>query len=296
MQDKFGVNLRRLIISALFLAIALVMRQFFSLYLPLFGENSMRIGVAGIFTRMPAVLFGPVWGAMVSGLNDVLGFMLRPMGAYLPHLTFTAASGGFLCGLVWLLLRKRDPRKIRLIVLILSVSFVAFGLANWIVLRIDGITSDFFYNLADADAELSGMFIISRWIITRAEAAGNPTAMLSTMVTTFTRAFIWAGILGLLLYGIDILMSSFLKKDYEEYTSIMPLLIAMLVAAWWQSTLNTIVFRNTIWQESLGLLPFVTVWLPRIIQSTITTTVYTYFVALMLGVCKRQRWLRRYLR
>ena len=255
----------------------------------------MRVGPAGIFTRIPAILFGPVWGALISGLNDILGYVLRPTGAYLPHLTFTAASGGFICGALWLLVRKFDPGKIGLVVFFSSAAILLFGIINWYMFRLDGITPDFFYKYGNGYADTSEMFIISRLIATRSYVADIPGRTLATMITTFTWASMAVGVLGLMICGLDILLSRILKKDYKDYTSIMPLLIAMLVAAWVQNSLNTIVFRNylfTAWQE----IPFVVVWFPRIIQTTMTTVVYSYFVAFLVELLKRQKSLRSYAR
>jgi len=274
---------------------AVTMRMLSSFYIPLFGEAGMRVGISGIFSAMPAILFGPVWGAIASGATDVLGHFMRPTGAYLPAMTLAHVSSGFLRGLLWLLLRKCDPKKIHLAVLIFSFCLLVFGGVNWVILRLDGITPEFFTYHYYGEADTSGMLFISRLIISRSQIASNPATMLNTMITTTTRASIAAGVLGLLLYGTDVLMSAALKKDYKEYTSIMPLLISMLVAGWWLNTFNTIILRNMQW-AGWQHLPFGVVWLPRIIQNTIVTIVYTYFVAFLLGVCKRQKYLRAYLR
>ena len=299
---KFSTHLRRLIITAIFLALALTVRQFARMYIPLFGVDAMRIGFAGIFTRMPAILFGPLWGGLISGLNDVLGFLLVPSpsgGAYLPHLTVTAASGGFICGGIWLLLRNRNPGNIRWVMLIVSICAILFGAINFAVFRFDGVQQGFFadaYNAGNYDIDTSSMWVTTRLIVERAQVSINPDNMLSTMLVSFTTAPFFAGLLGVMLWGVDLLMSYALKRQYPDYKSVMPLLIAMLVAAWWQSTTNTIVFRHTIWSEALRDLPFVTVWLPRILQSTITTIIYTYAVAVMVEIARRIKWLRPYMR
>jgi hypothetical protein len=49
----------------------------------------------------------------------------------------------------------------------------------------------------------------------------------------------------------------------------------------------------TAWQ----VLPFVVVWLPRVLQSIATTTIINvYFVALLLGICEKQPHIKRLLR
>lgn len=87
-------SVRRITISAVFLSLSLVLKTTLTFDLPLFGQNGMRIGISGIFSILPALLFGPGYGAAVSGLSDFLGFLIKPTGGYLPLLTISAAAGG----------------------------------------------------------------------------------------------------------------------------------------------------------------------------------------------------------
>jgi len=292
MSDKFSIHLRRLTITAVFLSVALTLHLMFSFYIPLFGEQGMRVGISGIFSTMPSILFGPLWGALATGVNDILRFIMRPSGAaYLPQMTIALAAGAFLRGAVWLLLRKRNPQKIRICVIALSAVALIFGLVNLIFFRIDGINVAIF----DGDTSTNGMFVMSRFILTRALGVSDHVGTLGTMVTTFTLAPIAVSVLGFTLCIVDFFLSKTLKKDDKNFVSIMPLLIAMLVGAWFQSTMNTIILRELVWQ-SWQHMPFVVVWLPRILQTTITTAVYSYFVALLYGMCKRQKFMQPYLR
>ena len=79
-MNKASINLRRVTISALLLSLALVLKLTTSLYIPMFGQNGMRVGVSGIFSMLPAFLFGPVFGMIVAGLADLLGYLLKPAG------------------------------------------------------------------------------------------------------------------------------------------------------------------------------------------------------------------------
>ena len=297
--SKQSIYLRRLVVSSVFLAIALVLRMFFSFYMPLFGEAGMRVGISGIFVVMPAILFGPLFGGLTSGLMDILGFMMRPVGNYLPLMGVVVTLGGVIRGAMWLILRGRAPGKLRIIVLMLAVSMLVFGFANMFMLRASGVNVDFYENIAATGAEIdtSNMFFIARWLIARTQDVSNPSGMLSSMITTVTMGPIGAAAFGFVLAGIDFFISSKLRKELSnnENTSIMPLLLAMLTGSWFVNTLNTVILREmliTSWQ----LIPFAVVWLPRIIETTISTTVYAFFVALLLNVCKRQRAIQQLMR
>jgi hypothetical protein len=52
--------------------------------------------LAGIFSSLPAIFFGPVFGGASSGIIDILGFLLKPTGPYMPEMTAAAIAGGVL--------------------------------------------------------------------------------------------------------------------------------------------------------------------------------------------------------
>ena len=97
----------KMIITAMMLAFALALK-YFSITLPLMGSNGLRMGFAGIFTAFPAILFGPLYGGITSALTDLLGFFMKPSGDYNVLFTLMGFVGGFLKGLLWLLLKKAE--------------------------------------------------------------------------------------------------------------------------------------------------------------------------------------------
>ncbi|MCL2528677.1 MAG: ECF transporter S component, partial [Defluviitaleaceae bacterium] len=68
-----GLHLRRLVATGVFLAISLLLRMTTAGYITLFGAQGARVGIHGVFTIMPALLFGPWYGAIASGLGDFIG-------------------------------------------------------------------------------------------------------------------------------------------------------------------------------------------------------------------------------
>lgn len=293
MTNKSNINLRRLCFTAMLVAMALVMRLYFSVSLPVMGENGMRVGFGGIFTGLSAILFGPLWGSIAGGLTDVFGYLLRPEGAYLYHLTLTAIGAGFLRGIIWVKLRNKAPSNIRKCLIAFSLILLGFGIFSLIAFAHNSITVNFFNENYVIDT--SGMLFISRFVIARSEVVANPTNTLQTMISTFTITPIVSGALGIFLVVADFLLSKFFSKDGKEYVNLMPIIIAMLVAAWFQNTVNTFVLRTHTF-SSWQLLPIWMVWFPRIVGVTISAIIHTYFVALLFNVFKKQKYLRPYLR
>lgn len=303
-------RLRRMVISAMFLALALIIRTLFRTYIPLFGESGLRISVHGIFSVMPAILFGPVYGAIVSGLTDFIGFHLSPTGAFIPQLTLTAALGGFVRGALWMFLRKGSTTVMRIVVLALSIVFIGVGGGNMAALSADGVNRDFYEAYTDGTIEnaagqtvphvdresidTTGMFWISRMAVTRSINANNPANVLDEFLTLMTVTTFGAGAFGLLLVLMDWMANKFLIKDKASMQT-MPLLLALMIPAVLISTINTEILRHTAF-PSWQLLPFSVVWLPRVMQTMATTTLITYFVAMLLGVCKNQPHLREWIK
>lgn len=178
---------RKVVISAVFLSISVVLKTTSGIYLPLFGTNGISIGISGVFSIMPAILFGPYYGAMVSGLSDFLGYLMKPVGPYLPLMTVVVTAGGFLRGWLWVAVRGLGSKK---------------------------------------------------------------------------------------------------------YKSQIPqLLIALIGSGIFVTTLNTIILRETVF-EAWKALPFAAVWIPRLIEEIISNTIKAYFVAVLLGILRKQANLR----
>ena len=144
---KSSLHLRRIVISALFLSLALVIRTFFRMYIPMFGESGMRISIHGIFSVMPSILFGPFYGGMVSGLTDLLGFLLSPTGAYIPMLTVTAVFGGFSRGCLWLYLKNKKAQIMRYGLGFFAFFVLVVGGYNILALHLDGVFD--FYSFSE---------------------------------------------------------------------------------------------------------------------------------------------------
>lgn len=133
----------RITLTAIFIAFAVVTKIFFSIPVAIFGANGMKIGLSGIFTTFPAILFGPIYGGISSAVSDVLGYMIKPDGAYIPWLTLTAFAGGILKGLLWYLIANRKETKFKVIILAFSVIVGAFGIVSHVSLYNDGIIKNY---------------------------------------------------------------------------------------------------------------------------------------------------------
>lgn len=126
-------RLQRLTISAVFIALAVVAK---TIQIPVYilGYDGMHISAAGLFSTLPALLFGPLYGGAVSGIVDVIGFFAAgTAGAFNPLYTLTAILNGVLKGLLWnLFLRLKNIKiwdRAQFVLLVLRL-LATLGIAN----------------------------------------------------------------------------------------------------------------------------------------------------------------------
>lgn len=277
---------RRITISAVFLSISLVLKTTFSFYIPVFGQNGMSVGISGIFSIMPSLLFGPVYGAVVSGLSDFLGYLLKPVGTYIPLMTLVVAGGGFIRGALWSVLRNRDNKKMRMIVAIFSVLMLLAGICNIAFLAADGVNSEFYNHVQKENVNTDNMHLISKMLIERTIGTKDPSGNLATYISWVTTAMIGCAALGILLLAADLFLSKKLIHDTSR-GQISQLLIAMIGSGLIVTTFNTVVLRETIF-TAWKVLPFAVIWIPRVIEEILGNTVKAYFVVILLGICRKQ--------
>lgn len=249
----------------------------------------MRVGVSGIFSTMPAILFGPVYGAIVSGLTDLLGYLLKPVGSYVPVMTLIVAAGGFIRGALWKVLRNKNSKNMIIAVIVCSTFLLIAGISNIVFLSADGIDTGF-YDVQKGSINTDNMHLISKMLIKRTIDTKDPSGNLANYITIVTAGIIGSAVLGILLLFADLLISKKLHRDAKR-GQIPQLLIAMIVSGLITTTLNTVVLRETVY-NAWKVLPFAAVWLPRVIEEILGNTVKVYFVAVLLGVFRKQHSLK----
>ena len=110
---------RRLVMLGLLVSLNVILTRFASVRISIGGVEGIRIGLGSFPVVFSGILFGPLCGAAVGALGDVVGFFLNPMGAYMPHFTLSAALGGAIPGMMTRLLSKEgEPGYMRLLIAI----------------------------------------------------------------------------------------------------------------------------------------------------------------------------------
>ncbi len=90
-------NVKKLVLASIFIALAIIFTRFTSFQL----GNYLRIGLGDLPILLAGIILGPLWGAAVGALSDVLGFFIMPLGDFfIPGITLSAAMWGFIPGII----------------------------------------------------------------------------------------------------------------------------------------------------------------------------------------------------
>ena len=88
-------------------ALTIILTRVLSIRIPIAGVEGVRVGFGALPIVFAGIAFGPIAGGIVGALGDLLGYFINPMGAYMPHFTFTSFLTGFIPGfMVFYVLRK----------------------------------------------------------------------------------------------------------------------------------------------------------------------------------------------
>ncbi len=123
MKSNAKTRTRKLVVCGLLLALSVVLKIVFEVYIPIGGLPTLRINLTALPIFLSGILAGPVFGFAVGALSDILCFLIKPSGPYFPGFTIVSALTGLLPGLIFAF---KDKIKIRFqwFNLIIAVVFV----------------------------------------------------------------------------------------------------------------------------------------------------------------------------
>ncbi len=98
-QKNIRGHVKTLAVCAILAVIGFILDRFVGLNIPLFGSTSLMINVSYIPIFMAGILYGPIWGALVGGVQDLLGVILVPLGAPIWGITLTTMLAGAMAGI-----------------------------------------------------------------------------------------------------------------------------------------------------------------------------------------------------
>lgn len=125
--------------AGLFIAMSLVLKVVFEIYIPLGGIPALRINLASVPLMLSGIILGPAVGFITGTAADIINFIVKPGGPFFPGFTLVSALSGFIPGAIYKYI-KRDINYNLLntvFISLLSVGFV-FILMHKGLLVLDG--------------------------------------------------------------------------------------------------------------------------------------------------------------
>ena len=96
-------HVKTIIVCAIFAAVGFVLDRFLGVTLPLFGSKSLSVNISFVPIFLAGFLYGPIWGALVGGVLDLVCCLLVPLGPIIPGITLSTMLAGALGGFFKLL-------------------------------------------------------------------------------------------------------------------------------------------------------------------------------------------------
>ena len=181
---------------------------------------------------------------------DIIGFLIKPQGAYLPWLTVTAILGGVLTPLIWKGLKGVNIKRLQTICIIIFATIGVLGILNHI-------------QIAFFETGSWGQYLLS----------------IGKNVHFTTLGLEITSIVGFLLLLVDHLI----KKKFQGssiYDNFLKLLISVGIPGLIVTTLNTQILR--VYIPALSSKAFIAFWIPRVAEELFMTIYVAYMLSLLL--------------
>ena len=254
MEKSSSQIFRKIIQTSLLIALALAVRSL-SVMITFMGAPGMRISFAHVFSRMPALLFGPFFGGLSTGIVDVLGYLIKPEGAYIPLLTLTQILDGVLTGFIFKEFKKAETKRIQTTMWVTFIIIGVIGLVNLLISK--------FYPQSNLALALDSMGKRKDYLIL---------------------GLVAVSIIGLMLMLLNYAVKKrFPDSDIHKYY--LKLLLTFGLVGIPITILNTYILILFI--PGLSNIGFTLFLIPRLLEEILMTVIISYISAFLLAVYER---------
>jgi len=249
MKEKMSTKV--LVSTSIFIAIAVVLRSI-SIMIPIGGAGAMRISFDVIFYILPGIIYGPIYGAFAGGIVDILSYILRPMGPYIPLFTLTTMSLGFIPGIIWRYAKIINIEKLVKYYIYCFVTLGLIGIINNVII-----------------------FVF-------------PKSYLGKMIFSLGKKsqFIGIGLEVIAVLGFVILFINTLIKrnnsENKQYDNYIKMILAVGLPTMVISSVNT--YLLILFVPGLSSVGFMVLWIPRFAEACLMVLIQSYIISILLNV------------
>lgn len=116
---------KKLILSAMLLALSIVLSRFFSIKTQL-----LVISLNFIPIMLAAIWLGPKYSTLIAALSDLIGAILFPFGSYFPGFTVSAAITGFIYGIFLYKKPEEEMKNSSFLIRLIISSILSLGIVG----------------------------------------------------------------------------------------------------------------------------------------------------------------------
>lgn len=87
---------KRISTISLLIAMSIVLTRVASLRIAIGGVEGIRIGFGKFPIILGSLILGPLYGGIIGAISDITGYVIQPMGPYMPHFSIISAITGIL--------------------------------------------------------------------------------------------------------------------------------------------------------------------------------------------------------
>ncbi len=252
-------TVRKVTLTGVFIALAVVINTLSGFYIPIGGVPMVKITFGGPFIIFTAIAAGPLYGGIAAAATDIITFLLKPIGGYIPPLTVVAFLKSFLIGYFWLKADKLNTRYFNIAYVIFFAVAGVLGGANllWVSLFPGGGYAGFIGAIGVKSVSVTlGLIYLC--------AAGLLTFLAGSVINAAANRR--RG--GELPANAMFFRNNFLK-----------LIVCVGVPSLLGTTANTLILKQYM---LLGDKAFMFLWIPRIVESALLVFYNTYFLTVIL--------------
>ncbi|MDI9478182.1 MAG: folate family ECF transporter S component [Bacillota bacterium] len=137
------ISTRKLVFLSFLMALSIILTRLFSIRVPIGGVEGIRIGFGALPIIFAGILFGPLPGGIVGALGDLLGYLINPMGAYMPHFTFSSFLTGYIPALlIKTIFKKRTDFTFLLIAIAIGQLLTSVLLVPYFISSLFGLAME----------------------------------------------------------------------------------------------------------------------------------------------------------
>ncbi len=127
-----NISTRNISLTSLLVAMSIVLSRLASIRIAIGGAEGIRIGFGKLPIILASFILGPLYGGIVGAISDFLGYIIQPIGPYLPHFTIISALCGVLPAVLFRIINGNEDHVINIIIPVgITVAFTELFLISY---------------------------------------------------------------------------------------------------------------------------------------------------------------------